>query len=91
MILTAHYKSIGGRALYEPMAKVPRLNLTPDCFPMTIQALDIKDGTVVWQTTLEGPGNIYIPPVAERIGRKVRIRITLADGTFEESGPRLAN
>lgn len=49
-------------------------------FPFTIEALDSRDGSIVWSCVVTGPGAIDIPPLAKRIGAPVHTRIVWPDG-----------
>ncbi len=59
-------------------------------FPMTIEALHIETGAVVWSLTIPTPENatlIGIPPLREQLGHPVAIRVRYADGTEQTESP----
>lgn len=58
--------------------------LRPEDFPFTLEALDSESGAVVWKKIIETPGPLYIPALAAKIGRPVKVRITWPSGKVTE-------
>jgi hypothetical protein len=54
-------------------------DLPADLFPVTMIAFD-SGGREVWRETAEGPGALYVPPLAQTFGQ-VSIRVEFGDGT----------
>lgn len=63
-------------------------DLPADMYPFTLTATGVDSGKVHWQETVEGPGVLYVPPLAKMHGEAVTIRMECADGTsYEEEFP----
>ena len=68
------------------------LNLTPQSFPVVIEALHPVTRKVVWTTTLDKPNDgafvrVYVPPLAKRLGHPVAVRVRFADGREDTREP----
>lgn len=64
---------------------VMRIDLKEEAFPFTIEAISSKTDEIVWSKIVNGPGPIYVPPLAEIIGCSVAIRTRWPDGTVTEA------
>ena len=60
-----------------------RLNLTPEDYPFTIVAIRSDTKAEVWRKEVLGPGLVYIPPLAERIGCRMEIEMRWPDGRVQ--------
>lgn len=60
-------------------------DLPADNYPFTVEAFDLE-GRVVWTERVEGPGSLYIPPLAQTYG-PVGVRIITPMGTTETPPP----
>lgn len=69
------------------MAELPRSyhNLEAKDFPFLVEARTAI-GVVVWSKQIDGPGEIFVPPLRRKHG-PVWIRVTFPDGRVEESPP----
>lgn len=65
-----------------------RHDLPREKFPFVIEAYHPTTKAIVWTATVQAPTDkttsIYIPPLKERFGHPVGIRISFADGTIED-------
>jgi hypothetical protein len=60
-------------------------DLPADSFPFRIEFLD-RDGVVVHQIEVDGPGGMHIPALSGRYG-PISTRITFPDGEVVEVAP----
>ena len=61
------------------------VDLAQSSFPFHVELLDAKTRTVVWETTVEGPGAMYVPGKSEtNNGKPVDVRLTFPDGDVVE-------
>jgi hypothetical protein len=58
-------------------------DLPAECFPLRMRFF--AAGDVVFDERVDGPGAIYIPPLAQEYG-PVTCRIDFADGSYVEEG-----
>lgn len=52
---------------------VEHFRLPANAYPFSILALDTRDNSVVWRRVVTGPESLKLPPIARRIGVKIRI------------------
>jgi hypothetical protein len=70
-----------------PSRRVKFTDLPAECFPFTIELLDLVTREVLWSVTSgNGPGAIQVPAARDLGAESVVARVTFADGTVEESG-----
>ena len=62
-------------------------DLPARAFPFKVELLDAETREVVWSATSDGPGVMRIPGLGETGPRPKAVRVTLADGTVQESDP----
>lgn len=65
---------------------VVRHNLPPEAFPLHIEAL-LPNGVLVWSVRVPGPAHINVPPLKQRYGQPISLRITYGDGSVDFHEP----
>jgi hypothetical protein len=58
-------------------------DLDPESFPFVIEFIADDTGETVHRSVVEGPGALYVPPIAKLYG-PCNVRITFADGEILE-------
>jgi hypothetical protein len=66
------------------MINLKHVNLSPNLFPLTIEALNEKN-EIVWTKTVEQPEAVEIPALHKIHNSKIKVRVYFADGTQTES------
>lgn len=66
-----------------------QFDFQPEKYPILMEALNPETLEVVWSLKVEKPEGdsvalVPIPPLAKKLGYRVEIRITYADGQVEE-------
>lgn len=64
-------------------------DLPASAFPFVMEILDAATREVVWTAEVKGPGALRIPGTDETGGGPKAVRLTFADGTVQETEPRL--